>query len=56
MKDDCGNCVFYRDSSRADYRSGYGVCRRYPEHVDTNDGRWCGEHKAADAETRKSEG
>lgn len=46
LKDECGNCVFYRDENhRGTYMSGYGVCRRYPTPVKTNDGEWCGEHK-----------
>ena len=43
----CGNCKFYFDDNQSvgGYKSGYGKCRRYPEVIKTNDGRWCGEYK-----------
>lgn len=49
-KEECANCVYYLDDNRGEIRSGYGTCRRYPEHVKTNDGRWCGEHQPAPVE------
>jgi metallophosphoesterase superfamily enzyme len=50
MKDDCGNCKFYRDKKvncidGSSYLSGYGKCHRHPEATSTNDGKWCGEHQ-----------
>jgi hypothetical protein len=49
MKVDCGGCKFYKDRDSHQF-SGYGVCRRYPEMVKTNDGRWCGEFVAKQEE------
>jgi hypothetical protein len=48
----CGTCKFYRDidQHRNGLRSGYGVCRRYPGIIKTNDGGWCGEFVAAPTE------
>ena len=45
MKSDCGNCLYYKDNGDAVVEEGYGLCRRFPQHIDTNDGRWCGEYK-----------
>lgn len=45
MTEDCGNCRFYKDNGSEQFKEGYGICRRFPELVPTNDGRWCGEHK-----------
>lgn len=47
MKPECGNCAYYVDNNSG-YRSGFGKCRRFPDHVDTNDGKWCGEHRPAE--------
>ena len=44
MTENCGTCKFYRDSDIRSGRSGHGSCKRYPEAIKTNDGRWCGEH------------
>lgn len=51
MKHDCGNCRFYKDKGTAHFREGHGTCRRFPEHVPTHDGKWCGEHQPADETT-----
>ena len=52
ISESCGTCKFYRDidKHRNGLRSGYGVCRRYPEIIKTNDGRWCGEFVATPKE------
>lgn len=59
MKHDCGNCRFYKGKGPAHIGDGHGVylsdrhgtCRRFPEHVPTHDGKWCGEHQPADETT-----
>lgn len=50
MKNECGNCAYYLDNNRSQ-PSGYGKCRRFPQHIDTNDGKWCGEHTPIEAES-----
>ena len=49
MTENCGTCKFYRDADRREQRSGHGLCRRYPEAMNTHDGKWCGEHVAVSA-------
>jgi hypothetical protein len=50
MTEDCGTCKFYRDRDiRGGVMSGHGSCKRYPEAIKTNDGKWCGEHVAVSA-------
>jgi hypothetical protein len=49
MKEECGNCKFYKDKNIIGDSSGYGKCRRFPAQVETNDGRWCGEYVKKEA-------
>ena len=55
MTENCGNCKFYRDADRREQRSGNGLCRRYPEAMNTHDGKWCGEFVALSVEARDPE-
>jgi hypothetical protein len=55
MTESCGGCRFYRDADRREQRSGHGLCRRYPEAMNTHDGKWCGEFVALSVEARDPE-
>ena len=49
MKAECGNCKFYKDDGRNDFKEGWGWCLRFPEKKRTHDGRYCGEHTPVEA-------
>lgn len=49
----CSQCVYFTRPGKPDDR--YGVCVRFPQPANKHAEDWCGEFKAASAETRLKE-